>query len=280
MIEVTLRPCIHHVPALRNVKVNVGFARAVLEDLVDGRTWVDRPTAPRAGHTLHPHGMGLVWGDDIGEIIGPLATHLRTGAYRARDEWLQIDPRWEHLDWDGLLHAESSSKSPECEGATVQRFNRVNFHFDRATFLSRHGNRQAPVGCQLQPMSAREFDIPGVSVVPSAFWRDSQHFLANGGGWCIDQDGVPAAIAFSSFRFDSELEIGVETHPAHRGKGFAVAAAVAMIHAVLAAGLTPVWSCRQENAASLRLALRLGFVVSRVGPYFRLPTRQSIATRL
>ena len=62
----------------------------------------------------------------------------------------------------------------------------------------------------------------------------------------------------------------METMPEHRGKGYALAAAVAVIHAALAAGLTPVWSCRQENVASVRLAESLGFGVARVGPYFRL----------
>jgi predicted GNAT family acetyltransferase len=63
----------------------------------------------------------------------------------------------------------------------------------------------------------------------------------------------------------------VETLPEHRGKGYALAAAAAMIHVAVASGLTPVWSCRRENVASVRLAERLGFSVSRVGLYYRLP---------
>ena len=250
--------------------MNVNFARAVLEHHVDGRLWVDRPSAPRAGHSLHPSGMSLVWGDGLGDAIEPLATHLREGAYRDRVEWLQVDPRWEHLDWSTLLQGGAGEGSSGPEGATVQRYNRVNFRFDRRAFEGRHDGARIPQGYFLRPMSAREFDLPDVGVVPSAYWRDAAQFLAHGGGWCIEQDGVVAAIAFTSFRFDDELEIGVETHPAHRGKGLALSAAVAMVRVALAAGLTPIWSCRQENEASLRLALRLGFEIVRTGPYFRL----------
>lgn len=257
------------VPSLSAVEMNVGFARAVVEDDVAGRLWVDRPAAPRAGHSLHPSGMSLVWGDDLGAVVEPLSSHLREGAYRVRDEWLQIDPRWEQLDWDALLRAADEAHSPD-----IQRHHRVNFRFEPSTFLHRHRSVRAADGYVLRPMTVREFDLPGVGVVPSAYWRDGRQFLANGGGWCLERDGVVAAIAFTSFRFDDELEIGVETHAAHRGKGLALTAATAMIRGVLAAGLTPVWSCRQENEASLRLALRLGFEISRTGPYFRLPARR------
>lgn len=277
MFELTPRPSTNHVPALDGVQMNVNFARAVLEHHVDGRLWVDRPSAPRAGHSLHPSGMSLVWGDGLGDVIEPLASHLREGAYRDRVEWLQVDPRWEHLDWDTLLQGGPSERSPGREAATVQRYSRVNFRFDRTTFEARHGTARVPVGYRLRPMSTQEFDLPGVGVVPSAYWRDATQFLAHGGGWCIEQDGVVAAISFTSFRFDDELEVGVETHPAHRGKGLALSAAVAMVRAALAAGLTPVWSCRHENEASLRLALRLGFEIARTGPYFRLPASNGVA---
>lgn len=262
-------------PALPVGAMNVNFARAVLADHVDGRLWADSPTAPRVAHSLHPSGMSLVWGDGLGEVVDSLAAHLRDGAYRHRDEWLQVEPRWEHLDWNALLQVEPGIGSPQ--GAGAQRYSRVNFRFDRATFEARHGGARTPAGYALRPMTAQEFDLPGVGVVPSAYWRDAAQFLAHGGGWCIEQGGVVAAIAFTSFRFGDELEIGVETHPAHRGRSLALSAAVTMIGAALGAGLTPAWSCRQENVASLRLALRLGFEIVRTGPYFRLPANNGVA---
>lgn len=273
MLELIPRPSVTQAPALDCVPMNVNFARAVLEHHVDGRVWVDRRSAPRAGHSLHPSGMSLVWGDGLGDgdVMDSLATHLREGTYRDRVEWLQVDPRWEHLDWDALLQDGATEGSRGRDDATVQRYSRVNFRFDRSTFEARHGGARVPSAYVLRRMSAQEFDLPGVGVVPSAYWRDAAQFLSQGGGWCVEQHGVVAAIAFTSFRFDDELELGVETHAAHRGKGLALSAAVAMVRATLATGLTPVWSCREENEASLRLALSLGFEIVRTGPYFRLP---------
>ena len=120
-------------------------------------------------------------------------------------------------------------------------------------------------------MTAAEFDLSGLSVTPRAFWRDAAQFLAHGGGLCAQREGTVGAIAFSSFRFDRTLEIGIETRPEHRGQGLALAVAIALIRRILAAGLEPIWSCRQENTASLVLAQRLGFVVTRQLPYYRLP---------
>ena len=45
-----------------------------------------------------------------------IIAHLRDGGYRTRDEWLQIDPRWEAVDWDRrlgvtVLGAESTETS-------------------------------------------------------------------------------------------------------------------------------------------------------------------------
>ena len=186
------------------------------------------------------------------------------------DEWLQIDPRALHLDWDRWLDAVPGNPDQPPAGPRVQRYTRVNFRFDAATFMQRHEMASPPGTWQLGTMTAAEFDLSGLSVTPRAFWRDAAQFLAHGGGLCAQREGTVGAIAFSSFRFDRTLEIGIETRPEHRGQGLALAVAIALIRRILAAGLEPIWSCRQENTASLVLAQRLGFVVTRQLPYYRL----------
>ena len=52
---------------------------------------------------------------------------------------------------------------------------------------------------------------------------------------------------------------GVETHPDHRQRGHALVAVSAWAHAVQALGATPFYSTQWENAASRRVAARLGF---------------------
>ena len=54
-------------------------------------------------------------------------------------------------------------------------------------------------------------------------------------------------------------EIGVATEERWRGRGFATAAASIVARRVQATGRTPVWSCGEDNMASLRVAQKLGF---------------------
>lgn len=87
----------------------------------------------------------------------------------------------------------------------------------------------------------------------------------------VEQDGEPAAVAFACYRWDDRLEIGIETRPVHRGRGLARLAATAMVRRVGAAGLVPVWSCREDDAGSVRLARSAGFVPVTRAPYFHVP---------
>jgi hypothetical protein len=256
-------------PPLSEVVLNCGFARAVLEGLVPGRLWVDDLQSPRIAHAVHCYGMSLVWGN--GPTIDPLIEHLRAGDYRKEDEWLQIDPRWTSVDWDERLGTAPYDSEAAAVGPQIQRFNRINFKFDRKPFLARPERSPIPQGWSLRPANARDFELTGMGVAPRAFWRDAEHFIANGGGVCAVKDNAVGAIAFASFRFDNELEIGIETRMPFRGLGLARAVAVAIIERCVADGLEPIWACRRENAASYLLALQLGFVVTRSLPYYRLP---------
>lgn len=238
-------------PSLRNVPIFTGFARAVIEHASPGRIWM----AEGAAHSLHSYGMSLVWGEDVARAFPVLLDHLRQGAYRSKDEWLQVDPRWAHLDWEKM-------------GA--ERFARINFRFDRALFEARHGAPVLPPGWSLQPLGADAFAMSDVVVSPNHFWKDVADLNLHGGGIAAVRDGEVGAIAFSATRFDDWLEIGIETRSAFRGQGLARAVAVAMVHKCFADGLTPVWACRKQNVGSFTLAQSLGFVVTAELPFWRL----------
>jgi GNAT superfamily N-acetyltransferase len=239
-------------PPLAAVPIFTGTARAVVEGLSEGRIWRDGAAA----HALHNYGMSFIWGEDVGRAFSALIAHLKDGAYRVKDEWLQIDPRWSHLDWDGQLAA--------------PRFTRVNFRFDRDTFAARHTAPVLPPGWRIAPLREAEFNLPDVAVSPRPFWKSFAAFAGHGGGVVAVKDGEVGALAFTATRFDDWLEIGIETRAAYRGQGLARAVAAAMIRNCFASGLTPVWACRKENTASLMLAQALGFVVTKELPFYRL----------
>lgn len=70
--------------------------------------------------------------------------------------------------------------------------------------------------------------------------------------------GRLVAVAFTASRGARYGEIGIVTQAAHRGRGYAAAAAALVAADMTAAGLRVVWSTSVENAASRRVAAKLG----------------------
>jgi hypothetical protein len=67
------------------------------------------------------------------------------------------------------------------------------------------------------------------------------------------------SIAHSSRRTADACELGIETVPEARRRGYALAATIVWTAAVLAEQLVPLYSARAENAASLALAVAAGY---------------------
>jgi hypothetical protein len=72
-------------------------------------------------------------------------------------------------------------------------------------------------------------------------------------------DGGPAAFAYAPWRSATYFDVSVDVIPGARQLGLATIVASAMLHAERAEGRQPVWGADEGNAASLRLAKRLGF---------------------
>jgi len=108
------------------------------------------------------------------------------------------------------------------------------------------------------------------SVIPKYFWKDEDQFQNTGIGYSLIYDEEVVSTAFSSFRIDNQLEIGIETLERCRGKGLALYVCSALINYCIENALEPIWSCRIENIASYQLAHKLGFAPSLFIPYYRL----------
>ena len=256
--------------ALALVPFNCIFARRVVDGLVDGEVWVDHNENPSFVHVINSYSMSLLVVLEPDADVAPLAAHLHD--YRMRAPlWLQVHPQEFAPRLDALLEADVAPADPLPSDVSVQRFTRVNFGLDRVKYDELSLRSPLSPGTALRPLTASEFALPGITVSPHMFWRDAEQFLSQGGGWCVCEKNCVCSIAFSSFRSDSELELGVETRPEYRGKGFARLACATLIDQCVKTGLTPLWSCRKENAASHNLALSLGFVTTFEGAYYHLP---------
>ena len=72
-------------------------------------------------------------------------------------------------------------------------------------------------------------------------------------------DGNIVAIAHTYAEINLHADIGVSTVEQWREKGFATAAASLVAQEIQDRGKVPVWSCGEDNTASLRVAQKLGF---------------------
>lgn len=78
--------------------------------------------------------------------------------------------------------------------------------------------------------------------------------------WSTFVDGAAVAFAYAPWRSARWFDISVDTLAGSRQLGLGAIVAAAMIRDERTAGREPVWGADEDNAASLRLARRLGFV--------------------
>lgn len=116
-----------------------------------------------------------------------------------------------------------------------------------------------PSGFEIREINSELLSAIHGGIVPSLFWESSENFLKKGKGYCVLEGRNVAAWAFSAAMSSSEIDIGVETAEDYRGRGFAAAAAKMMIKYAFDVGKSPVWACHCNNAASKRLAEKIGF---------------------
>jgi hypothetical protein len=265
---------------VQNVPFNTFFAQAVMRNIVRGTIYADKPESPQVCLILHPYGMFLLCGrtdnSDFNAQLIDLLLHTRY----PRPLWLQTYPP----EWSARLQSLLADKlvkyplgSPSQAEHEFQQLNRqsvvactrVNFAFNRDHYLS-SPKPEVPQELRILKVNRRLFqDIYG-TVVPTNFWNSAEDFAKSGIGFCVTEDETVLSTCFSAFVIDNYFEIGIETGPGYRVKGYAELAARAYIDYCLVKGYEPVWSCRKENLGSYRLALKLGFVVTQELPCYAL----------
>lgn len=102
----------------------------------------------------------------------------------------------------------------------------------------------------------------------------ASYFLDPRRGPCIGviMNGCLASIAHCSRRTAAACELGINTAPDARRQGYARAATLAWTQAIIEEGLTPIYSARASNTASLRLAVSCGYapvIAGAYGPFSR-----------
>jgi RimJ/RimL family protein N-acetyltransferase len=92
-------------------------------------------------------------------------------------------------------------------------------------------------------------------------WGGAPGLAASGVAFGAFVDGRLASAACSFFIAERFEDIGVITEATFRGRGLSAACGAALCADIRARGRTPSWSTSPDNAASLRVAEKLGFTL-------------------
>jgi ribosomal protein S18 acetylase RimI-like enzyme len=94
-------------------------------------------------------------------------------------------------------------------------------------------------------------------------WGGPSALAASGTAWGAFAEGRLVSVACTFFVGDRYEDIGIATEPEFRGLGLGGACAGAVCTAIQARGRRPSWSTSTDNAASIRVAEKLGFELQR-----------------
>ncbi len=95
--------------------------------------------------------------------------------------------------------------------------------------------------------------------LPPALAAEIAAARAGGPVWTVWVDDAPACFAYAPWRSDAWFDVSVDVLPGARQLGLGTLVAAALIRDERARGREPVWTADEHNAASRRLARRLGF---------------------
>lgn len=258
---------------IKSVKINTLFARFVIEKKVSGKIYVDNLNNPKTFYVIHPYGMSLLFGESNNNSFNQQFVDycLNKNGNRNSFEWMQAYPN----SWDVVLSELfkdkliASSKAGDASKEFIELNTRVNFKFNLEEYLDfkQKNIKSTP---EIRRTNTESFREMKGTVIPANFWNNADDFCKNGVGFSLYYNGKLATTAYSAFIFENELELGMETHPEFRGKGFAQYACSALIDYCIANKFEPIWACKLENTASYQLAQKLGFRPQITLPYYRL----------
>lgn len=261
-------------PALEQLPINHLFARAVNDNMVTGKIYVDNPENPAIFLIVHPYGMSLLLGNENNAGFNAAFVNyaLNNDKIRNKTEWLQAyPPAWNEklklLFKDNIITEEDAATTGL--HTKIELSTRVNFRFNEDKYrLFRVGFEND--NYDIMRTGKQHFESIHGTVVPRYFWDNAEDFSKNGVGFCLMHDGRIASTAFSAFVIGRQLELGIESDAAARGKGFAALTCMALIDYCLEKGYEPVWACRLQNTNSMRLATKLGFEPTLYLPFYKL----------
>jgi RimJ/RimL family protein N-acetyltransferase len=142
------------------------------------------------------------------------------------------------------------------DGWTLEFFDRAGVNMDAIT-------TNVPAGCELRRID-RELAHHSEGLAGwCAHFGGVDAFLQHNIGYCLLKDDTIVSEATAGPAAHGLFEMGVSTHPDHRGKGFATIVCAATIAACEAGGHATYWNCAKQNSASGAVARKMGYQAMR-----------------
>ena len=225
----------------------------VLEGRMDGRVLVDSSENPRTALVCSSNGFGFAFGAPDPEVVrGPLEALFMENRREVYANMFASNAAWVPVLRDILAPL----------GA--EHLSRLGFELRGFPPMP-----EIPTGFQLAPIDARLAQSILDGTGTDNFGLDPWFIKIAGGpaayeklnlGLALVSDSTIAAMAGICGLSHEEAELEVGTTPAYRGRGLATVVSVAFMHQCRERGLLPAYSCDAENAASIGVARKLGYV--------------------
>jgi RimJ/RimL family protein N-acetyltransferase len=122
---------------------------------------------------------------------------------------------------------------------------------------------QIPAGCALRRRNAALFERSLDYETSLSAFGSSEHVLAKSLGFFLMRDREILCEAATGPAALGKIEVGVTTHAAYRGRGYATITCARLIQACEELGHATWWDCAKQNLASVALARKLGYRTER-----------------
>lgn len=163
-----------------------------------------------------------------------------------------------HQRWD-CINVNSACAEPLGKLIKAETSNPIRYYGDVFHALLKPVHCPTNTVVRLLTLADAERLAKAPAEVQGSGYKTHQAMLTEGIVAAAIVAGGIVSIAHTYSQTDLHADIGVSTLEKWQGKGFAAAAASLVAQQIQARGKVPVWSCGEDNAASLRVAQKLGF---------------------
>jgi len=242
---------------LANLRYNL-----VVDSVVDGNTpaWVycDSQTSPKAALVWNRQDALLVAGSTgDGKLISNLAQVIKNeivlDAHKRQIPHLSL--HFNPQTWSAKVGRLLDGFEPQI----------VKRRFYSATRPKFDWQAHLPKNARIEPIDRsilqgnRLENHEGLLGWVRSFWPSEEHFLENGFGYCLVNDGEIASWCLTVYASGDHYELAVETIPEFRGRGYATLVAGACVERCIKDGFAPHWHSDETNRSSIAVAQKVGF---------------------